>query len=355
MMGNRRVVEGGKVTRPAERRRVTAADIAREAQVSRATVGFVLNNTPGQTISAATRTRVLDIAARLGYRPNRAAAALAGGRSRIALLVLSDWPDGFGVRAFVEELAQALDESGYSLVTQTYTPDRARPLWETLSPDVVLGTVAFTPEEVASMRAAGVRSLLPGPGPEKPVTAQVVMGAAEGARLQVEHLRGLGHRRIAFASPSDGRLADHAQVRASLAEEQARDAGVEWAGTRTTDLADGSASSAVREWFEGQVTGIVAFNDDAAAAVIGAAIRQSIDVPAGLAVIGYDDSPLASLLVPSLSTIRADLTVIGRYVAQLVVNAAEGRSTPSEPPDIPIRVVVRESTIGRWQPNPVRP
>lgn len=60
-------------------RRATAADIARAVGVSRATVGYVLNDTPGQTISQATRERVLESARRLGYRPRAAAQALASG------------------------------------------------------------------------------------------------------------------------------------------------------------------------------------------------------------------------------------------------------------------------------------
>src|SRR6187399_2916197 len=68
------------MTDPKLKKRVTAADIARSLGISRATVGFVLNETPGQTISAATRDRVLAEAKRLGYRPNNAARA---GRSRL--------------------------------------------------------------------------------------------------------------------------------------------------------------------------------------------------------------------------------------------------------------------------------
>ena len=69
-------------------RRITASDVARSLGLSRATVGFVLNNTPGQTIPQATRDRVLAEAERLGYRANLAAQTLASGRSRIILLVL---------------------------------------------------------------------------------------------------------------------------------------------------------------------------------------------------------------------------------------------------------------------------
>lgn len=125
-------------------RRVTASDIARSLGISRATVGFVLNDTPGQTISEATRVRVLDEAKRLGYRPHTAARALASGRTRIVLLVLPDWPLDFRLRRNIEEASLALDEAGYALITYTPHPTgQSRPLWETLQPDVVISMTEF--------------------------------------------------------------------------------------------------------------------------------------------------------------------------------------------------------------------
>ena len=106
-------------------RRVTAADIARSLGISRATVGFVLNDTPGQTISAATRLRVIDEAKRLGYRPHSAARALASGRTHLILMVLPDWPLDFTLRRNIEEASLALDEAGYSLITYTPHPTGA--------------------------------------------------------------------------------------------------------------------------------------------------------------------------------------------------------------------------------------
>ena len=67
------------------RRRPTSADVARLAAVSRATVSYVLNDTPHQSIPEATRRRVLDAAAELGYTPSAAARALRSGRSDIVL------------------------------------------------------------------------------------------------------------------------------------------------------------------------------------------------------------------------------------------------------------------------------
>ena len=143
-------------------KRVTAADVARSLGISRATVGFVLNDTPGQTISEATRARVLDEAKRLGYRANTAARALASGRSRIILLVLPDWPLDYAMRTHLDEASLALDEAGYALVTMTPHPGgQAQPLWETLRPDVVMGMTPFTVDQLDSIRRSGVEHIIP--------------------------------------------------------------------------------------------------------------------------------------------------------------------------------------------------
>src|SRR5690625_3238991 len=72
-------------------RRVKAADVAREAEVSTATVSYVLNKTPGQTISETTAQRVREAARRLGYVGNPAAQTLARGKSNFVLLDMSDF------------------------------------------------------------------------------------------------------------------------------------------------------------------------------------------------------------------------------------------------------------------------
>lgn len=324
-------------------RRVTAADIAQAVGVSRATVGFVLNNTPGQTISESTRTRVREAAARLGYRPNKAAAALAGGRSRIVLLMLPDWPADFSVRSYLEEASRALDDAGYSLVTQTHSAARvARPLWEALNPDVVVGWARFDDEDVASMRAAGITRIVP--GPDVQVSLDEAPGVGDGARLQVDHLYDLGHRRLAFAAAADPRIADLVRARASAAQEWAGTRGVELRDVRTVGDAACPAAEAVRAWHAAGVTGIVAYNDEVAAALVAAAVRAGIRVPQDLAVIGHDDSPLAALFVPSLSSVRMDAAQAGRFLAEVALREAEGRPLSPLRYEPDMRLVVREST-----------
>ena len=81
--------------------KVTSADVARASGVSRTTVSYVLNSTPGASVSDSTRRRVLDAAAQLGYAPSAAARTLRRGRSDLVLCVLPDWPVGPAVEAWI--------------------------------------------------------------------------------------------------------------------------------------------------------------------------------------------------------------------------------------------------------------
>ena len=324
-------------------RRVTAADIARSLGISRATVGFVLNETPGQTISAGTRDRVLAEAKRLGYRPNNAARALATGHSRIVLLVLPDWPLDYSMRANLDEVSLALDEAGYSLVTMTPHPGgHALPLWETLRPDVVMGMMPFSKEQLEQIRASGVAHIIPSVSAEE-AALEEQPGFSAGPRMQVAHLVDRGRRRLAFAGSTDPRIADLVQQRRALAQASA----IELAGEglrADEDVTETSVARAVAEWVGAGVDGVVAYNDDIAALVTGAALRAAIQVPTTLAIIGHDDTPLAKLFVPSLSSVRIDSAGLGRYMAQLALSAATGSTPPVAGPESEAVLMTRETT-----------
>lgn len=322
-------------------RRVTAADVARSLGLSRATVGFVLNNTPGQTIPPVTRDRVLAEAERLGYRPHTAARALASGRSRIILLVLPDWPHDYSMRTHIDTAARVLDEAGYALVTTTPHPEgHAQPLWETLSPDVVLSMTPFSAEDLSRIEATGIPRIIP--------AAPTVAAGGEplahevGPRLQVAHLVERGRRRIAFAGSPDPRLRDLVAQRQDLAAATARElTGRELAATANAD--ELNVGELVGGWIADGVDGVVAYNDEIAALVAGTALRAGVTIPGTLAIVGHDDTPLARLYEPALTSVSIDTIGLGRYVAALALSAAEGTRTPSAPAT-DARIVVRASS-----------
>ncbi len=323
-----------------ETKRVTAADVARSLGLSRATVGFVLNNTPGQTIPAATRERVMTEAQRLGYRPHSAARALASGRTRIVLLVVPDWPLDYSMRTNLDEASLALDRAGYSLVTMTSHSDgQAQPLWRTLDPDVVMGMTPFTPEQLEDIRASGVEHVVQGEAP----TPARSPAFAQGPRLQVEHLVDRGRKRLAFAGTRDSRLSNLVQERRELTRATVLDRlGDEL--LVDDDIDETSASDFVASLTAKHVDGVVAYNDDIAAMVVGAALRAGISIPDRLAVVGHDDTPLARLFVPALSSVHVDTAGLGRYLAELALSVINNEPAPRPASESDTRVIVRETT-----------
>ncbi|MDQ0733692.1 LacI family DNA-binding transcriptional regulator [Arthrobacter agilis] len=95
---------------------ITSADVARESGVSRTTVSYVLTGRNGVSISAETRRRVHETAARLGYAPSAAARALRTGRSDLVLCILPDWPVGPVIETLLDELADGLSGRGLSVL-----------------------------------------------------------------------------------------------------------------------------------------------------------------------------------------------------------------------------------------------
>ena len=321
---------------PSERR-VTAADIARSLGISRATVGFVLNDTPGQTISAATRSRVLAEADRLGYRPHQAARALASGQSKIVLLILPDWPLEYSLSTHLEEASLALDEAGYSLVTWTrHAGGRARPLWETLQPDVVMSLTPLDPETASAIRRGGAVVVTPGEPGAPPAPLEYGTGPA----LQIQHLADRGHRRIVYAESADPRIADLVAERAGVAARAAAELRVSLDRRVVVE----PEPSIVSEWVASGVTAVAGYNDDIAARVLHAALLARIHVPSELAVVGHDDAPISRLLMPALSTVRVDNAGLGRFFAAIALQAATGAPAPGAGPETRAELVHRSSS-----------
>ncbi len=278
------------------RARPTSADVAREAGVSRATVSYVLNDTPHQAIPEPTRERVRAAAARLGYAPSAAARALRLGRTAVVLVVLPDWPVGHNLARLVEHLSAALAGQRLTVVTHQRSAG-AQPLaevWRAITPAAVVGVEAFDPADEAAIRAAGI---------------QVAVAMLDG------------RRRGALALPQQ-------QVGRVQVERLAAGAG-----------------AAVDAWLAAApaVTGVCAYNDEVAFAVLAGARARGVAVPDGLAVVGVDDVPTARFAAPPLTSVEIDTGAIARHLAATVTRALAGQPAPRRPGTGLVRLEPRAS------------
>jgi DNA-binding LacI/PurR family transcriptional regulator len=217
---------------------------------------------------------------------------------------------------------------------------RGRPLPDVcaaVDASVVIGFEPFDDDMVRALRQAGAEVVLP-PRDTASAALQPI------GRLQAEHLIDLGHRRLGYAKPVDPHLQPMAELRLVGVIEACLAAGLERPVELSTGLEIECAAQVVALWHEQSVTGICAFNDETAIAVLAGAREHGLTVPDDLAVIGVDDIPTAPLTSPPLSTVCFNLYVVGRQQAAAIVALLSGRESPAASTPADLWVVRRSST-----------
>ncbi|SDF93778.1 DNA-binding transcriptional regulator, LacI/PurR family [Klenkia brasiliensis] len=329
---------------------MTGADVAKLAGVSAATVSYVLNDKPGQTIPESTRARVREAAAQLGYRPNAAARSLRVGRSDVVVGLIPDVGYGATFQGLMADLAEQLARMGLALVLHPAPADvgRLRDLLVTINPVAVVGLTAVADEVVQMLQGAGVRVVVGTAQARGSRPWELRFGGGEFGAAQAGHLRARGHVRIGLVawareSPS---ATDLGRADALLAV--MRDAGQADVPVLKLPQDPAAAEPALRDWLlaEPDVTAVATMSDDVAALVVSTADRIGVAVPGRLAVIGAYDFPVCTLVRPTLSTVRTDTAALIARFAEIIRDAVHDPTSPL-PPGIPVTtatVVPREST-----------
>lgn len=332
-----------------DQRRVTAADVARESGVSRTTVSFVLNRTPHQVISEATRQRVTAAADRLGYTPHGAARSLRAGRSDLVLFYLPLLPIGPSITRQMEHLGALLHKQGLSLVTYV-SPDAGSSgltdLLRSVTPAAVVGLTAVSPSDAEVLHRARIPVVLP--QVEGARSGEGVLGTAQEriGRLQVEHLAVQGHRILAYALPDNVEvLHGFADARLEGVRRECLELGLAQPVVREVALTVESAATALQAWraLPEPPTAVCAYNDEVAIALLGGAAHLGLRVPEDMAVIGVDDVPLALVAVPPLTTVIIETRATSELLVSSVVRAIAGKPRVPESASDLVRLVLRDS------------
>jgi LacI family repressor for deo operon, udp, cdd, tsx, nupC, and nupG len=323
------------------------------AGVSTATVSRVLNHP--ERVEAVTRDRVLEVVAALGYRPNVAARSLRTLRASKILLTVPDISNPF-FASVIRGAEEAARDAGYAVVVgdTRHDPEIEDQYADMLSRREVDGLIFLGHRMPESLMPLVARS---------GALAPIVNGCEFSADLQVpsvhidnaaassdaiEHLIGLGHRHIGLitgppASPiSRDRLAG--------AEQAAARSGL--AGKLEVRVGDYSAQSGcrhARDLIERNVTAIFCFSDEMALGALSALDSAGLSCPDQVAVIGFDDLPLARYFRPALTTVAQPTGLIGQRTVELLVDILRGVEPAVRQVTLSHELVVRSST------GPVRP
>lgn len=327
----------------------TIYDIARMAGVSVATVSRHLNGTA--TVLPETAARIQRAIEATGFAPNRAASSLTTKRTGLLGFLTSDM-----INPFTAEVGQAMTEEagelGFSLLTAITggKEERFLQMLTELRRHQVDGVVITPPQTERTLTA--LRQLMAGGTPLTTIGVDLVdEGAAfvsvdtyNGALAAVEHLIGLGHRRISFVGGPDpatgrGRLQGFtdAMQGASIPVDERLIVGDTLdreGGARALDHLIGGSRPP---------TAVFAINDVMALGALQAAHARRIRIPNDLSIVGFDDIAMASHASPPLTTVAQPKALLGRTAARFLIAQLLDRTTP-ERLRLPSQLVVRAST-----------
>jgi DNA-binding LacI/PurR family transcriptional regulator len=335
---------------------MTIEDIATLAGVSRSTVSRVLNDHP--RVSPDVRERVRQVIAEHGYTPHAAARSLAGSRTNVICLFSLRGAESIFSDQFIPPLVQGISEvcndRGYFLLLSMVQIEKATTLYQrivrgshcdgiiTLASDVDDALLELIVEDQTPF-------VLIGRHPRFPQVTSVDAENVAGARQATAHLVGLGHLHIATIT---GPLDTSTGVdRRDGYLEALREAGLpvahELIVEGTFRQESGHAAMGQLLALPERPTAVFAASDSMAAGALAAIREAGLRVPEDIAVVGFDDSPIAALTSPTLTTVRQPIYRLGAEAARLLIDQLQdGRPEPLGE-QLPVEMVIRDSCGAR--------
>lgn len=331
--------------------RVTIADVAREAEVSIATVSRFMNGRKGE-MSAATHLRLREVVERLGYVPNSAAQSLKTGRSKLIGVALADIAHMYWstMLAGVEEGCQ---EFGYGVVISSASNSaEAQSGYVSMFlkqkiDGLLLNPASAEPQTVArwaSLRCPVIMLDRTFPQLGYPLVA---VDNVHGAEVAVNHLIALGHRSIGFISwPIDNLSNREERLQGYLAAMQTGP-GVD---VRLIRFARESWDDGVEQTLalfrgEDRPTAIFSANMELNLQVLAGLKQLGLSIPDNVSLVGFDTAPWDALLEPPLTTVATPTREIGRLAARLLCEAIESGARPGRHEHrLKPQLIVRRST-----------
>ncbi|MFO1116022.1 MAG: LacI family DNA-binding transcriptional regulator [Beijerinckiaceae bacterium] len=337
-------------TRISSSGRTTIRQIADATGVHVSTVSRALGANTAHLVAEDVARRIRSVAEELGYRRNAVAAGLRTGRSRLVGVLAPDIADP-GFPPILSGIAEVLGESGYAAIVADVGGDSARQgkmIDQLIAQGVdglVLATVARNDPAVAQCLRAGSPAVLVNRADDAARLPCVLSDDSKGMRLAVEHLVGLGHRRI-------GHVAGPQEVSTGAARRRGFEAAIALAGRAAPPVAcasaytraEGRAAALKLMALARRPTAIVAANDLLALGVYDALATLGLECPRDVSVVGHNDMPYVDMLAPPLTTVRIRQTDIGREAARILIAVMSGGQSRKKRAILDCELIVRAST-----------
>ena len=349
-------------------KRATAKEVAERAGVSRTTVSFVLNSVPGMRISEETRQAVLLAAQELEYHPDATARRMVTGRTKVLGFVLSQNLDHALADLFVPTVlngfSRAASALGYKVLFEPIPPEDTagsymRLVRERHVDGFALSGPRFDDSDLLRAQALNTAVVIMGqlPGADLPF---VDVDNKGGAALATNHLIALGHQRIALITNADPIYTASSDRQAGY-RQALEAAGMEFMPERVVygDFTPQSGVKAMEQLLQLQPlpTAIFVASDTVALGALQCLRHHQLHVPDDMAVVGFDDIPLAEFIDPPLTTVRLPAFGLGWGAGELLTRMIAGDEIHSPQVILETELIVREScgASPRPAPEPVPP
>jgi LacI family transcriptional regulator len=314
-----------------------------------------LNNVPGVSISAATRQRVLDAARKLNYSPNVAGRKLVSGKSYTIGLVLCQAPEQIFTDAFLPQVIlgveQAAMQQGFHVLLKPVDPNDtggyARLITENHVDGILLSGPRQDDQALMRLHQQGVPILLMGQLPQTDIPF-VDVNAAAGAELAVQHLIGLGHRYIGMITnaPLDYTSAQQRREGYVKALKKAK-LPLNKALIRAGNYTPASGYQAMQALLQvmPRPTAVFVASDVVALGAIRAIKQAGLDLPRDVAMVGFDDIPLAEFYDPPLTTIRLPAFGLGWAGGERLIRLIQGEGLNDTSLLLESKLIPRQSSM----------
>jgi LacI family transcriptional regulator, galactose operon repressor len=318
----------------------TIRDVARASGVHISTVSRTFS--APHLVNVDTRSRVLACAEQLGYRPNRAARALITGRTFNIGLIVADIANPFFPPLIKAAESQARKHDHHIFVADTnedaaVEEELVRALAKQVdgvllcSPRMNNGLIEQLSREVPLVVINRQITGLPA----------VVMDVAQGARLAVEHLIGLGHRAIGLVAGPRGSWTSREIRRSAGAAARAGQAELTVIGPNLPT--EGGGMAVAEQVLDARLTAVLAYNDLMAIGLIEGLYAHGMRVPEDVSVVGIDDIALSRLTRPKLTTVATPTAAAGRAAVDMLLAHGDVRRTNAHI-NLQTELVIRDST-----------
>lgn len=323
-----------KSTMPSGFTKVTANDVAEQAGVSQSAVSRVF--TPGASVSAQTREKVLKVAMEMGYRPNSLARAMVSGKSRMIGLVVAYLQNQFYPEA-IEKLSKAFQEKGYHLLvfmTSRTEGDVSHVVEEILDYQVdgiIAASVAMSSDLLQRCASAGVPVVSFNRSQDDQSLSAVTSENYAGGYKIAEFLIAAGHERIAYIAGWEGASTqrDREAGFVDCLHERSRSLWQRGVGNFVMEEAREATRAMFVDGLDHAPDAIFVANDHMAFAVLDTLRSElGIKVPEQVSVVGYDDVPAASWAAYDLTTVRQPTNRMVSATVEILLEQIESDSNP---------------------------